>query len=251
MTDLKFLIILMYMDRPNIVKNALLSIKNLTYDNWELAFIDDSSKIPGEPVVREMLADKLDKIKFFRLNDTIEEKYANGGARFGMCMNRAIDESDADIVITLCDDDALVSDYLEKLNEFFNSNPDEVWAYCHVIEYNPEVELAGPHLHESRMIKNSWYNRDKNKIMPACQIDSSQVVFRKKIFVEGTDPIRWPHPYTSCLDAYVFDKTQHKYGSCPWAQCYGQYKGLFPDQLGKRKEADFFTPKDRPDDPTL
>ena len=40
--NLKFLIVLAYYKRPNMVLNALHSIANLTYNNWHLAFIDDS-----------------------------------------------------------------------------------------------------------------------------------------------------------------------------------------------------------------
>ena len=41
--DNKFLILLFYYDRPKMVRNALQSVKELNYKNWELAFIDDGS----------------------------------------------------------------------------------------------------------------------------------------------------------------------------------------------------------------
>lgn len=240
----KFLIILLYYDRPNMVKNALNSIKHLDYDNWELAFIDDGSKVCGEPVVRSMLPEYLDRIKFFRLNDTIEDKEKNE-ARYGSCMNQAIDESDADIVVVVCDDDALVSNYLTNLNNFFNNFPEELWAYCHVIEYNPETETAGPHL----PIKISALNHNRIPVMPACILDSSQVVFKRQLFIDGT--VRWPSPRSSCLDAVVFEKIQHIKGPCPWAGCYGQYKGIYPDQHGKRNVEMYYRPKDIANDPFI
>ena len=49
--NLKFLIVLVYYKRPKMVLNALESIKNLSYGNWQLDFIDDS----GDEVFRETL----------------------------------------------------------------------------------------------------------------------------------------------------------------------------------------------------
>jgi len=49
--NLKFLIVLVYYKRPKIVLNALESIKNLSYENWQLDFIDDS----GDDAFRETL----------------------------------------------------------------------------------------------------------------------------------------------------------------------------------------------------
>lgn len=54
MNDLTILILLFYYNRPELVKNALFSIKNNNYVNWKLAFIDDGSLINGEKIVRSI-----------------------------------------------------------------------------------------------------------------------------------------------------------------------------------------------------
>jgi len=54
----KIVILLLYYDRPKMVRNALKSIKDLNYKNWELVFIDDGSKEPGRPIVEEILAEE-------------------------------------------------------------------------------------------------------------------------------------------------------------------------------------------------
>src|SRR5258706_11440151 len=66
---LKIQILLMYYDRPNIVKNALNSIKEMNYDNWELVFLDDGSVTSGESIVKDILKDSLHKVRFFNTND--------------------------------------------------------------------------------------------------------------------------------------------------------------------------------------
>jgi glycosyltransferase involved in cell wall biosynthesis len=120
--DSKILILLFYYNRPNLVKIALNSIKIHNYNNWEIAFIDDGSEEPGEPIVREILSEHLDKIKFYNTNDSIDIKMLRSkehGSIFGKYAQQAVEESDADIVMMLCDDDALYPEYFNNLNKYF------------------------------------------------------------------------------------------------------------------------------------
>ena len=61
----KFLIILAYYERPKIVLNALNSILNSSYENFEVAFIDDGSNLRGEDVVRTQCSSIINKFKFY------------------------------------------------------------------------------------------------------------------------------------------------------------------------------------------
>ena len=136
----KILILLFYYDRPNFVRIALNSVLEHQYSNWEIAFIDDSSKIPGKPIVEEMLNGHLDKIKFYNTNDSVENKLSRGqehGSIFGKYAQIAVEESDADYVMMLCDDDALYPGYFENLNKYFAEHVDENYVYSHIHTYNP------------------------------------------------------------------------------------------------------------------
>ena len=118
----KILVLLFYYNRPNLVKIALKSILEHSYSNWEIAFIDDASEIPGKTIVEELLKEHLNKIKFYNTNDSIENKLSRGqehGSIFGKYAQIAVEESDADYVLMLCDDDALYPGYLENLNKYF------------------------------------------------------------------------------------------------------------------------------------
>jgi len=223
---LKFLIILVYFQRPKIVLNALNSIKQLKYSNWELAFIDDGSNNEslGEPIVREVLKENLDKIKFYYSNDTIEQKIKQGGSRHGEYMNKAIIESDSDVVIVLCDDDALISDYLNNLNDYFINNLDKNYCYSHVIVFNPDYE--NPFEKEKT---DHWVNK-VGDINPVCNVDSTQVAYRSKCFKE--DGLRYPFPQTKNLDAEMFKKLFERYGVCSYTGFNSQYKAYFDGQLG-------------------
>lgn len=226
--NLKFLIVLVYYQRPSIFLNALESIKNLDYDNWELVFIDDGS-IPeseGENIVKEHLKDYLHKIKFYYINDSVEQKIIQGGSRHGEYMNKAILESDSDAVIILCDDDALISNYLTNLNNYFNTFVDKNYCYSHVIVFNPLTENP----FEKKKTEH-WTNRFGD-INPVCNVDSAQVVYRTKCIKE--DGLRYLSPQTKNLDAEMFKLLVNKYGLCSYTGFDSQYKAYFDKQLGNK-----------------
>jgi glycosyltransferase involved in cell wall biosynthesis len=69
------LILMPYYNRPKDVLLALSSIKNQSYKNWRLAFVDDGSDEPGEDIVRGFFEEKdLDKVIFYNTGDTKEIK---------------------------------------------------------------------------------------------------------------------------------------------------------------------------------
>ena len=98
----KFLILLFYYDRPDIVKHALNSLNELEYENFEIAFIDDGSKHSGKLVAEEILHPAiLNRVTFYNTNDSIEKKIEQGGSVFGKLANDAILNSDAQYALML------------------------------------------------------------------------------------------------------------------------------------------------------
>jgi hypothetical protein len=235
MKDLKVLILLFYYDRPEMVKiNALKSIENSTYKNYEIAFINDS----GESTSDHLLTDLKDKTKVKQYNIGIsdEEKQIKGGSIFGNYANLAIKESDAEIVIMLCDDDALLPDYLENLNKFYQSNP-YAWSYSKVKYYNPEIEdytKAEDDYANKRGPAGSTddLNRNNQPLNPFCRCDASQVSFRTFYFKDRN--VWFPFPQTRNLDASIYQSMYNAVGPCYPNSFYGQCKGVFADQLGSR-----------------
>jgi glycosyltransferase involved in cell wall biosynthesis len=228
----KFLIVLAYYNRPKIVLNALESIIKLDYENFEVCFIDDGSANLGEPVVREFCDSIIDKFKFKFINNSVDDKKRQGGSIHGRYMNEAILESDADVVIVLCDDDALFPNYLTNLNNHFNTNPNSYWCYSHVKFYDPENEHysqatdtpSNPNFNTSNL------NAYTTPISPACRVDGAQVAFRRDAFVKAN--VWYPHPQTSDCDRHVFERMIDHWGMCNFSGGYGQYKGWFVNQLG-------------------
>lgn len=227
--DLNFLILLLYCNRPVLVKNALQSIAESTYDNYEVAVIDDSPECPIRPTIEQHFPQLLPKCKFYETNDSKESKLARGNSIFGQFMNQAIEESDADVGIMLCDDDALFPTYLENLNTYYQQNSEVMYAYSHLICYNPEVETYENIKHRT---ETSIFLNWQHPINPWCQVDSSQVSWRISCNKEGN--CWFPYPQTTNLDASFYARLFEIYRECVWTGFIGQFKGQFPKQLGAR-----------------
>lgn len=223
----KILIMLSYYNRPILVRNALKSIlrSNVHHQDWRLLFGDDGSKVPGEPVVRDILKDHLDKVDFVNSNMSVDDKMEEGIA-IGRYANEYLENSDADVVVTLCDDDMLIPSYLMKLSAFFERYTQSMYCYSDVIIYNPLIEGLPS--------SACRYNERRNG-NPAGKLDASQVAFRMECFRQGcrfpdTTTIG-PLPYAANVDAGFYQQLYDKYGAPQWSGFGGQYKGIHDHQL--------------------
>lgn len=96
------------------VIEAIQSIENQTFKNWELIIIDDCSSDNSFNVVKNYIEEKGDKIRLYRhLN--------NCGISF--TRNEGIEMSRGKYVAFLDDDDVSVDDRLEVLYDYFQSYP--------------------------------------------------------------------------------------------------------------------------------
>lgn len=231
---MKILILLVYYKRPTIVLNALNSIKHSTYKNWELCFIDDS----GDEEFKETLFNfglPIEKVKYVPIFDSVDKKKEMGGVRTGKFMNQCIMESDSDIAIMLCDDDALTHPYLEKLNIFFSKNPNINHCYSHLVFFDPDIEnyteskIEPP---KNKLPSDYSLNKYNVPINPAAKVDASQVAWRTKCNKEGNvwfDELRLMNH-----DEDFYHKLYNKYGVSYYSGFIGQCKGVSEKQLGNR-----------------
>lgn len=233
---MKILILCAYYDRPNMIRRALESVQMQQHQDWELAFCDDGSLVPGEPIVREIFGDD-PRIIYYNTHDSVEQKYAQGGSRHGMMLNEAMIKSKADICIILCDDDALYPGYLAGLSDFYEKYPEINYSYGHVSVYDP-LNFPG----WDRLVDNydNFINDHVGPINPVCQVDASQVSWRRKAGLYNG--VLFPAPLTAALDAAVYGRMFQVFGPCVFNMLTTQYKGIFWGQMGNR--GDLFTAKD-------
>lgn len=226
------------------VTNALESIKRLNYDDWELAFIDDGSTKPGKPIAESVLKDHLDKVTFYTTGHSIDDKNRQGGSMIGALMNKAVNQSQAEIAFMLCDDDAVHVDYLANLKTWAEQNPDEHYCYSHVILFDPfqekpYEEFASPTLVRQVNHLTIKFNREKNwfnktqLLYPEAKLDASQIAWRTYCNKKAHFPVR----RTCHLDSYFYKELGRHYGQVKFSGFFGQYKGLHDDTLSIRDEA--------------
>lgn len=239
MKDIKFHILVVTYNRPRLLRNTLQSIKDQSYDRWHVTVIDDGSTCKES--IPDIVSEYFGSLKhtMVEILDTPEMKIAQGGSRHGEAMNNAILEIPSDVVVVVCDDDALTKDYLQNLNDWFQAHPKELWCYSHVIPYNPLVEASiQPPMSEY------WTNITFD-CHPAGRVDSSQVVYKTECFTKHG--ARYPSPQTKNLDESIFKTLFNICGLCKFTGFYGQWKGVFEGQMGNRDQKEqYFNTYDKP-----
>lgn len=229
--NIKFLVLVFYYERPDLLENALFSVKKSTYKNWEMCVIDDGINFPGLPIINKCfsLEERIEhKISYVQTFDTEERKASRGGSQFGEFANCAINTSDADIVIMLCDDDLLKPNYLQELNEYYTKNPGVKYSYSHLNFYDPTIGLPS----EDNVVNDNYTRylvKNSGPINPVRRVDSSQVSWRRKPWID--DGIQFPCPRTSNLDEIIYGHMYAAWGDCPFNGIIAQWKGIHVGQL--------------------
>jgi uncharacterized phage-like protein YoqJ len=231
----KIMILLLYYERPNMVRNALKSVlkANEHYKNWFLIAHDDGSENKLEPVVHEVMAGHLDNVGIVRSEKTSEQK-VNEGGMLGHTLNEIIHVARAqikpDILLMLCDDDELHPLYLKKLDEYFTNNHDVMSCYSNVICYDPLHETSENCFPERHAKFSSKLNQWNVSINGTDKVDASQVAWRSSCHDRG---VRFPFPCVKNHDSGLFSAMNHFCGPMHYTGFVSQYKGVHSKQLGK------------------
>ncbi len=228
----QILILLLYFDRPNMVRNALYSIllASRFYKNWILAVNDDASSVPAEPIVRDIMHEHMDKVKFYKLEMTPGEKIKAGGV-MGACVNDIIKDNEADLGIMLCDDDALYPTYLKNLNKYFHNNPGITSCHSNVIPYNPLKETFYSAIRNHKLDMKFWLNAHKEPICAASKVDASQVAWR--ISCNKNKNAWFLSPCPKNHDHFFYEQLYRRCGPTHYSGFISQYKGWHTKQLSR------------------
>jgi glycosyltransferase involved in cell wall biosynthesis len=213
---------------------ALNSVRRQDYDNWELVVVDDGSVVPARPIVDKFFKDD-PRVKVVETYDSDEGKRRRGGSTFTDRWNQAIRESDATLAIILCDDDALMDGYLSRLNDYFNTHPQEYAAYSHVIVFDP--------------FRENPYQVTEKRATPInlpgptpmfCRVDASQTCWRTSCQKEFN--LWFPPVLTRNPDAALYGQIDVTFGPSRWTGFEGQYKAVHRANLLHRTE-DYLPPQ--------
>ena len=162
---MKFSVIMANYNNSQYVSEAIESVLEQTYSNWELIIVDDASTDHSLGVINVYIKDE--RIKLFVNN-------RNKGV--GYTKNKAAEEASGEIVVVLDADDALRSDALEQLFRLFSKyqEVDFVYSQTHYCDNNlkvkgllrwvGDIEPGSTNLHDFkicgvRAYKKSLYNK--------------------------------------------------------------------------------------------
>lgn len=164
-------------NRPDTFKQALLSVKNLNYQNFELIVADDSNNDATEIITKEIYP----QAPYYRNNPPLREILNS---------NKAINSAKSDIVCLFHDDDTFESSYFDELLPLMQKDPTIDLAYTGrvmVDEHDKEITKQIILDHEKYcyhsatdildvMVLGKEYDHYK------VEINTPGLVFRKKIF---------------------------------------------------------------------
>ena len=97
---------------PALLKEAIDSILNQTFQDFEFVFVDDGSDKPMEPVVRSLSFDH--RIAVYRI----------GHSGLGAALNHGIAHSEGEYIARIDDDDLMLPSRLEKQVRFLDIHPE-------------------------------------------------------------------------------------------------------------------------------
>lgn len=253
MNSFKFLIVVPYYNRPNMFREGLKTLLSMSYDNWEVAIIDDGSDEDkkASSVIKDVFGELTplsQKVKLYETKDTLENKLRRGSIH-STFMNLAIKESDADYALMISDDDGLYEYYLEDLNEYYNQHPEVNYSFSHIIPYDPMEELPSEETFLARKKEigdtgkwrnfnsDSWINVNHITDCPPVDVlDATQVSWNIK---EGAKHgCTFDESNMINCDRDIFSKFYQNFGVCPYNKTVGPYKAFHGNQLGVRVRAD-------------
>lgn len=158
---MKVSVIVRTCDRPELLKEALVSIQLQTYKNWEVLIFDDSASDINFQIYKVFKsANPNNRICYF----TTKQPYD----LFKNSWLIAPDLADGELMLRLDDDDILVSDTFDFLVEIYSKNPELDFSYGSSVFFNEDglinvVETKNPFEHEKT--KDMWapYTIPNNK----------------------------------------------------------------------------------------
>lgn len=200
-------------NRPEMLIEALESISNQTFKDYEIILVDDNSNDTRQLEFLKILGERQStRIKIIRTDVKEEDRLKT--TRYATCINLALKEARGEYITYLCDDDVYKPQRLERMVAFLDANPDK-----HVCYGSQEtIYVNDPSKNSVRVASAVFTNAD-------CCVDHSSVMHRKScIDVVGGwedapehwghgDGVFWKklgdagfhfHPIAEILDAHVY-----------------------------------------------
>ena len=170
-----------YYKKINFVINAINSVLNQSFQNFELILIYDDTNLSDLEIIKNKFKNNT-KLKIIKNNE-------NFGA--GISRNIGISKSIGDIIAFIDSDDYWFREKLEKQLDFMNQN-NLNFIFC---SYEKKISKK-----KSITIINPKEKLEYNDLIKSCDIGTSTVLIRKKIIDEELFPnLRTKEDYVAWL----------------------------------------------------
>ena len=173
--------------------------------------------------------------------DTMKAKKGHTQSRMGWGLNRAVKESNSDLLMMLCDDDILVPGVSRRILRWFETNESEQWAYGTSIPFDANGDFGhglpvykGKDWIDGEMVDHEpdheWIRTPAANVLGV-----QQVVWRRPSMVNAN--IKWldhSHPHRHPIDHQVFHQMDARFKQgCPYIGFPVQYKGCWDGQVSR------------------
>ncbi len=238
---------------PTMLKRAIKSVIDeswlwSTYDHTvphylRLTILDDCEveAIEEFGAAKTIQYQPLNNCQIICSRNTMKEKAGRMKSRMGKILNQAVYSSNSDLVMMLCDDDAIIPGASLKVLEWFEAHPEEQWAYGTCIGFDASAEGDFPNLPTYGEVKPLVPHRPQEqetipeRTCAANVLGVQSVVWRRDAQVANN--IRWldeSHPQKQPIDHQVFQHMDSKFVlECPFIGFPIQYKGIHPGQVSR------------------
>lgn len=230
---MKITIVLRTYNRPKFLKEALSSISNQSYSNWEVLIFDDMGSIENFEIYSKFKSYHPDN-RIIYITSTTQYDF------FKKSWNDSLHLATGDVLVRLDDDDLLLEYSLEYINNLYSSNSDLDFTYGSSKFFREDGSLDGG-INGSTPFENktqsSWgpYNVPNNSPWkePYCWYDNyhaEPIPFTSIIHASRFNVLCIYHLYTFRINRVksVIDKIKITSNLCDDLEFYGQldYMGL-------------------------
>ena len=126
---MKVTIVVRTYNRPEFLKEALVSIQLQTHTDWEVLIFDDSASIENFSIYNKFKDTNSDKRIMYITTKQSHDLFQNSWLL-------APDLAEGEIMVRLDDDDLLVEDALQFLSETYTNNPELEFSYGSSVTFN-------------------------------------------------------------------------------------------------------------------
>ncbi len=164
-------------NRAYILPEAINSVRNQSFENWEHIIVDDGSADDTADVVAEYM--KTDpRIKYIKLKRNVGQ---------GEAMNKGVESANAPLIAFIDSDDELHPEYLKNQISFFKSNPKTGLCYVGADYYTNNKHTHTVHPQVSGNLENFLYTNLKG-LGSSSSITVQKFVFEKAGYFDTEMP---------------------------------------------------------------